>query len=255
VRSRPHNLVQGGSGVGAYPRHPTKDTDANANRCPESTPLPNAQNSENREGETGNLSSANIPSGLTIAVISVTGEAFDWRRKSKTRGRRRSMLLLVGLLVAMGYGGSLRDAGAAIGRGGDKGIDGHHQGRPTRTTTDRRTASMTMPLSSTWSSTSMTLVLVVGRSRGHQGLPTTLPTLKVGSGNETVEIGRRFLSVTVKVPQDALDRWVRWRRLTDWREQRWFFGDDGFPPSFGEEQRAECGPHLVLTSRLEAVEA
>ena len=32
--------------------------------------------------------------------------------------------LVVGLLVSMGYGGSLRDAGRAIGRSGDGGIDG-----------------------------------------------------------------------------------------------------------------------------------
>lgn len=32
--------------------------------------------------------------------------------------------LVVGLLVSMGYGGSLRDAGRAIGRSGDRGIDG-----------------------------------------------------------------------------------------------------------------------------------
>jgi restriction system protein len=31
---------------------------------------------------------------------------------------------VVQLLVAMGYGGSLRDAGAAIGASGDEGIDG-----------------------------------------------------------------------------------------------------------------------------------
>jgi len=28
--------------------------------------------------------------------------------------------------------------------------------------------------------------------KGHSGLPTTLATFKVGSGSETVEIGRRF---------------------------------------------------------------
>ena len=32
--------------------------------------------------------------------------------------------LVVELLVAMGYGGSLQDAGKAIGRSGDEGIDG-----------------------------------------------------------------------------------------------------------------------------------
>jgi restriction system protein len=32
--------------------------------------------------------------------------------------------VVVQLLIAMGYGGTLRDAGAAIGRSGDEGIDG-----------------------------------------------------------------------------------------------------------------------------------
>jgi restriction system protein len=33
-------------------------------------------------------------------------------------------LLVVKLLVAMGYGGSIQDAGKAVGKAGDEGIDG-----------------------------------------------------------------------------------------------------------------------------------
>nr|WP_254771415.1 restriction endonuclease [Psychrobacillus sp. OK028] len=33
--------------------------------------------------------------------------------------------LIVELIVAMGYGGSVKDAGKAIGKSGDEGIDGH----------------------------------------------------------------------------------------------------------------------------------
>ena len=75
---------------------------------------------------------------------SATGLREDYSRRSICPGTRTSLAdelldlvknalpefferLVVELLVAMGYGGSLKDAGKAIGRSGDEGIGRHRQ--------------------------------------------------------------------------------------------------------------------------------
>ncbi|MGY2894550.1 restriction endonuclease [Deinococcus sp. UYEF24] len=53
---------------------------------------------------------ASLASDLSQQTLQLTPQQFE--------------VLVVRLLVAMGYGGSVRDAGAALGRSGDNGIDG-----------------------------------------------------------------------------------------------------------------------------------
>lgn len=78
------------------------------------------------EKDWGDDSSAKSPEeSLEFGYQSIRGKlASDLLEKVKACSPEFFERLVVELLVKMGYGGSLRDAGKAVGRSGDEGIDG-----------------------------------------------------------------------------------------------------------------------------------